>query len=306
MSLTKPKVSILMPVYNSEKYLREAIESILNQTFTDFEFIIILDPSGDNSQALIESYPDQRIILLKNDERMGLPRSLNRGLQVARGEFVARMDADDISMPERLAQQLDFMNKHSDIGLCGTWIKYFGEKNLVLAFPTDDATIRCKLLFENNLAHPSVMIRKNILVENNLFYDPAFIEVEDYDLWRRCSAYMSFANLGEILLLYRLHPEQAGKSDFARQQKFAGRVRLEELKNLGIDATAEEFAFHEAITLYQIQVNEVFLEKIRQWFYRIRDANSKSNYYSNPVLWDILNNRWLDICRIFKINQPPL
>ena len=303
MPINNPQVSVLMPVYNSEKYLREAIDSILNQIFPDFEFIIILDPSNDSSQAIIESYADPRIILIKNDVIMGLPRSLNRGLDVARGEYVARMDADDISLSERLEKQVAFMEMHSEIDLCGTWIKYFGEKDLVLAFPTDGATIRCKLLFENNIAHPSVIIRRSILVENNLFYNPAFIEVEDYDFWRRCSSYLSFANLGEILLLYRLHPEQAGKSDFVRQQKFAGLVRLEELKSLGINVTPEEFELHEAITLYQFKINEAFLEKIRQWFCKIKVANSISNYYSDPALSNVLDNKWLEICRIFGINK---
>jgi len=306
MSINHPQVSVLMPVYNSEKYIREAIESMLNQIYTDFEFIIILDPSIDNSQAIIESYADPRIVLINNTERLGLPRSLNHGLAISRGEFVARMDADDISLPERLEKQVAFMNMHSEIGVCGTWIKYFGEKNLVLAFPADDATIRCKLLFENNIAHPSVIIRRSIIVENNLFYNPAFTEVEDYEFWRRCSSYLSFANLGEILLLYRLHPAQAGKSDFVKQQRFAGLVRLEELKNLDPNVTPEEFGLHEAITLYQFQYNEAFLEKIRLWLNKLKTSNSKSNYYPEPQLSNILDNKWLEICRLFKINKLPL
>lgn len=306
MSNINPQVSILMPVYNSEKYLREAIDSILDQIFTDFEFIIILDPSSDNSQDVIESYTDERIVLIKNDERLGLPRSLNRGLDVARGEFVARMDADDISLPERLKNQVAFMYMHNEIGVCGTWIKYFGEKNLVLAFPTDDATIRCKLLFENNIAHPSVIMRRSIIVDNNLFYNPAFTEVEDYEFWRRCSRYLSFANLDEILLLYRLHPGQAGKFDLVKQQELAGLVRLDELKNLDSNVTQAEFAFHEAITLYQFQYDEAVLEKIRQWFNKLKASNSKSKYYPEPHLSNILDNKWLEIYKLFKINKPPL
>jgi len=304
MSVNNPQVSVLMPVYNGEKYLREAIDSILNQTFTNFEFIIINDASADNSRAIIENCNDERIRLLNNDQNQGLPYCLNRGLDAARGEYIARMDADDISLPERLEKQIAFMEEHNEIGLCGTWIKYFGEKDLVLAFPSDDATIRCKLLFENNIAHPSVVVRRSLLVDNNLFYNPAFKFAEDYDLWSRCGRHFHLANLGEILLLYRLHPTQSGKIDFGIQQKFCGLVRLEELKNLGINVTEEEFEFHEAITLYQFQINEDFLEKIRQWFCKIKASNSISNYYSDPALSSVLNNKWLELCKIFGINKP--
>jgi len=296
--MNNPQVSVLMSVYNSEKFLCEAIGSILKQSFADFEFIIINDGSTDSTQQIIESYPDERIVILNNAQNLGLAESLNRGIREAQGEYIARMDADDISLPERLEKQVAFMKMHSEVGLCGTWIKYFGEENLVLEFPPDDATIRCKLLFENNIAHPSVIMRKDLLLKHELLYNPAYTNAQDYELWRRCSQYLSFANLSEVLLLYRLHPEQAGKSNFAAQQKLTGLVRLEELKSLGINVTPEELALHEAITWYQFQDSEAFLEKVQQWLIKIKMANSKSNYYPEPQFSNIVDNKWLEISNI--------
>lgn len=305
MAASNPQISVIMPVCNNAAYLAEAIESILLQTFSDWELIIILDPSQDNSRSIIEAYKDPRVITLMNKNKIGLPNSLNRGMEIARGEYIARMDADDISLPERLEKQIAFMKIHDEIGLCGTWIKYFGDKNLVLQFPADDPTIRCNFLFENNIAHPTVMMRRGVIMKNHLFYNPDFIEVEDYELWIRCSACLSFANLSEVLLLYRIHSQQAGKNDFARQHKFAGLIRLEEIKNLGVDITAEEFELHEAIILYQFLQDEAMLEKIRQWFIKIKTANDQTNYYSPIILANILNNRWLKICNFMRIKKPP-
>lgn len=290
-----PRVSVLLSVYNGELFLREAIESILNQAFTDFEFIIIDDSSSDNSREIIESYKDERIVLLVNVSNQGLASSLNTGIIKAQGEYIARMDADDISLRERLEKQVAFMDKHREIGLCGSWIKYFGEENLVLEFPPDDATIRCKLLFENNIAHPSVMLRKDLLLKHNLSYNPAYTNAQDYELWRRCSHYLSLANLSEVLLLYRLHSEQAGKTNFAVQQKLAGLVRLEELKSLGINVTPEEFVLHEAITHYQFQNKRISPEIMRQWLLKIKTANRNSNYYPEPQLSTLLDNKWQEI-----------
>lgn len=119
-SKKKPAISVLMPVYNSEKYLNEAIESILNQTFVDFEFIIINDASNDNSENIIESYQDSRIKYFKNEKNLGVAKTLNKGLKLAQGKYIARMDSDDISLPERLYKQFKFMEVYNDIDVCGS------------------------------------------------------------------------------------------------------------------------------------------------------------------------------------------
>ena len=131
-----PLVTVLMPVYNGEKYLKEAIESILNQTFKDFEFLIINDGSTDNSVKIIQSFNDLRIRLIHNESNIGLIKTLNKGLKLSNGKYIARMDCDDVSLPKRLSVQINFMEKHPEIGVCGSWVKIIGlEQKFINKYP---------------------------------------------------------------------------------------------------------------------------------------------------------------------------
>lgn len=202
-----------MPVYNAEKYVSEAIESILNQTYADFEFIIIDDCSTDTSYQILQKYSamDKRIKLLKNSQNSKLPKTLNKGISESIGKYIARMDADDISLPDRFSEQVEFMESHPDIGVCGTWIKEFlnDTSNIVRIgndYPTDSEQIMTSMLFYGcSIAHPTVIIRREVLSSLNLKYDESLAGVaEDYDLWTRllCNG-VKFANLPNFLLLYR-------------------------------------------------------------------------------------------------------
>jgi GT2 family glycosyltransferase len=202
------KVTVLMSVYNGEKYLREAVESILNQTFTDFEFLIINDGSTDKSIEILQSYNDPRIKIISNEKNLGLTKSLNKGLNVARGQYIARMDADDISDPYRLEKQVSFLDMHPEIGLLGTQCQTVYSNCLdfeLMQKPTNDLQIRWEILFECPFAHPTIMMRKNVLLTNNLKYDETFHVAEDYELWTRLLKYTYGMNLNEPLMLYRVH-----------------------------------------------------------------------------------------------------
>ena len=196
-----PKVTVLLPVYNAQKYVAEAIESILDQTFTDFEFIIINDGSTDGSAQIIECYKDPRIIFVNNPRNQGLVTVLNQGLDMAHGEYIARMDADDISLPNRLAQQVKFLDKHPKVGVLGTWFHIFGnidriEKNLKHPMLKD-------MIHGSPVGHPTVMFRKALFDKYQLRYDPAYKHAEDYELWTRVINHTQIANLQEVLLKYR-------------------------------------------------------------------------------------------------------
>lgn len=198
-----PKVSVLMPVYNGEKYLKDAIDSILNQTFIDFEFIIINDGSIDNTRKIIESYDDQRILLI-NQENKGLPITLNIGIEIARGEFIARMDADDISEENRLMEQVEFMDQNSEVGICGSNINLINDKSEHIGhmmYPLEHDDIKAQMLFNCPLAHPTVIFRKSFLDESGLRYSEG--KSEDYDLWTRSVYITKVANINKYLLGYR-------------------------------------------------------------------------------------------------------
>ena len=195
-----------MSVYNGEPFLREAIDSILNQTFKDFEFIIINDGSTDRSVEIISSYADPRMRFIDNKTNLRLPASLNLGLDVAAGDYIARMDADDISLPERLARQVDYMDAHPEIAASGTWAKDIdadGREFSARCLPFDER-MKCEFWRPSPIVHPSAIIRKSHL--GSLRYDPRLRHAQDYDLWLALKARHELGNLPEFLLLYRVHP----------------------------------------------------------------------------------------------------
>ena len=293
-----PRVSFLMAVYDGEIYLDEAIQSVLNQTLHDFEFIIINDGSTDGTAKIIERYrrEDGRIRAYEQPNR-GLVVALNRGLELARGEYVARMDADDISVPERVATQVAFMDAHQEVGICGTWIETIGTPHGdVRRYPTDDATIRSWLLFESVLAHPSIVMRRELLMKTGLSYDAGYVHAEDYDLWVRAARHTALANIPEVLLRYRLHPQQVVQKHEAMKLASARRVRLAQLERLGIRPTEEELALHQALSTWQFHATPDFIGASLAWLRKLKAANDVAGVYPEPVFLSVLGQRWSALC----------
>lgn len=286
-----------MSVYNGEDHVLEAIDSVLRQTFTDFEFIIINDGSTDKSTEIINSFSDKRILFVHNGTNIGLTRSLNKGLDLASGEYIARMDADDISLPHRLKNQTTFMDNHPEIGICGSWVKTIGlSDNCVWKYPTDNNTLKCSLLFAPTLAHPSVMMRRSVLVSNNLKYSTQYPYAQDYELWVRSSRYTGLSNIGEVLLLLRQHPKKIGNTCNKDQLSAASAVRESQIKELGITAGSNELSLHKMISTWNIQQNSSFLQKTDAWLTKLQKFNQTSCIYPEPVFSIYLAGRWFDIC----------
>lgn len=202
-----PKISVVMPVYNTkEEWLREAIESILNQSYKDFEFIIIDDGSNKSIEPVVNSYNDDRIVFIRQNNQ-GIARSLNSGFKIAKGEYIARMDSDDISMPERFEKQVTFLDNNPQITVLGSWFETFPKKE-IYKHPKNpkylDFTKFCCI------AHPSVMLRRSVFEKFNLTYNPNY-KCEDYELWSRAVRILDFYNLQEVLLKYRVHSSNASK-----------------------------------------------------------------------------------------------
>ena len=201
-----PELSVVMSVYNGARYLRESVESILSQTYSDFELIIVDDGSTDTTPSILRTYSDPRITHLRNTTNRGLATSLNRGLRAARGALVARQDADDISVPHRLEAQVAFAQKQPEVGLFGSPCSVIDADANVLGrypVPTSDLQIRWTSLLTNPFAHPTVVVRHDILVRYDLIYDESLEAAQDYELWTRVLRYTRGANLEEPLLLYR-------------------------------------------------------------------------------------------------------
>lgn len=203
--MSSPRVTVLMSVYNSEKYLREAIDSILNQTFKDFEFLITNDGSKDKSLQIIKDYKDKRIRLISRENK-GLVASLNEGIGLAKGEYIARQDSDDISVPTRLAKEVAFLDANPQVGLVGSNYSHIDMKSKKTGTTTNIFThpddLKVALVTCNQYGHGSVMIRKSVLDKTGV-YDKSVGYVEDYDLWVRISRVADVANIEESLYLWR-------------------------------------------------------------------------------------------------------
>lgn len=212
--MDKPMVTVLMSVYNGERFLKEAIESILTQTFTDFEFLIINDGSKDNSVKIIESYDDPRIRLINNEKNLKLIASLNKGVSLARGRYIARMDCDDISMPERLEKEVNFLENNHDYGLVGTWYTVIdGESKdqYNRSYPSSNDLIKLFLSLNCPLAHGSIMGRTELFKQNS-YGSKEYPAVEDYELWVRMSKTTKIHNIPEYLFKYRVYGESFSDS----------------------------------------------------------------------------------------------
>ncbi len=228
--IISPKVSVLLPVYNAATYLREAVESILGQSFTDFEFLIINDGSTDASEEIIESYLDSRIRYIKNEKNIGLVATLNRGIELATGEYIARMDADDISLPERFARQVAYMDQHPEVGACGTAFQFFGDSEYISRNPEDFRQAFTLLSNNSSLGHPTSMIRRSVLMQHHIRYEEEYEYAADFAFWIRISQVSYLSSLPDVLLRYRWHADNMSKTDPSRKQaKANARVLWHEL-----------------------------------------------------------------------------
>ena len=226
-----PKITVLMPVYNCELYIKEAVDSIVNQTYTNFEFLIIDDASTDKTVSILKSYNDARIQLVEKSANTGLTNSLNMGFALAKGKYIARMDGDDISVAKRFEQQVAFLEANPDVVLCGSWFKVIGSE-VVIKLPENNEAIKLALLKGNCIAHPSVMMRKQILAELPVVYNVSKEPAEDYDLWVRLLSFGKLHNLQEVLLNYRVHSTQVSQKRMEQQIQSALEARFEMLKYL--------------------------------------------------------------------------
>ncbi len=203
-----PRVSVVMPCYSSERYLSEAIDSVLSQSLADLELLVVLDAgSRDGTEAVLEGYTDERMRVVRNDPPLGLVRSLNRGFALARGEYVARMDTDDVALRDRLHKQAAFLDAHPSIGVVGSAVQTIDQHGRDLGlrhYPTTPGLTLWRMHFDCAMCHPATMFRKGVF-EDTGGYSARARNGEDYDLWLRAMRYHDLTNMPEVLLRYRLH-----------------------------------------------------------------------------------------------------
>jgi len=242
-----PLVSVVMPAYNAEKYISEAIESVLNQTFKDFEFIIIDDASTDRSFEIIKKYEslDSRISVLSNPENLNVARSRNRGISISKGKYVANMDADDISKPTRINDQVNYLELNQDVDICIGNIGVIdgeGRFQYTRIYPLTDSALKSKVFRYNPFPNPTIFCRKYVY-EKIGGYDSSFILNEDFDFWLRAGTQFKFGNCGKIVLDYRVVEGSASHKKLRLTERLTFKLRLKAIK-LGYKFTIGDLFFN--------------------------------------------------------------
>jgi glycosyltransferase involved in cell wall biosynthesis len=269
--MAQPKVTVLMPVHNGERHLQEAIESVLGQTFEDFELLVLHDQSTDGTSAILEGYSDPRMRVVHNEEKLGLTRSLNKGLHLARGQYIARMDADDISLPERLELQARYLDEHPDTGLVtSAWaiINENGQTGTGIGGISAEA-LYYTLTFANCICHSSTMFRKSLALALG-GYDPMFDLAEDLDLWYRISRRCKLASLPQILVKYRLSDLSVSTRFHAEQHACLVSFLTKHIEELmGDDVSIED------ITCFQYMVNSRYARATYASFQELAEIHER-------------------------------
>ncbi len=290
-----------MPVYNCESFVAEAVKSILTQTLTDFELIIIDDHSTDGTCGIIDGFQDPRIVFIKKQENSGLINSLNLGLSISKGQFIARMDGDDISHATRLEKQVDFLSEHPDIAICGTWYQLM-DSNEIVKNPEVNESIKIAFLDYCALGHPTVMFRKDFITFHKLDYNPDFFAAEDYDLWIRISALGKLANLPEVLLSYRSHAEQVSIKQQAKQSANADRCRIRMMCAPLAQSTITDI---ETSTLLVRKTPIKSLEKLKEvlnWLDKLFDSNQNTTFYKADLFKSFIKKKKKELVRTFYLH----
>lgn len=302
-----PLVSVIMPVFNAEKFLRESIPSILAQTYKNFEFIILDDGSTDSSVSISSHYAarDSRIKLHISKTNLGITRILNKGVAIAKGTYIARMDADDISFSTRLEKQVEFLHNHPEHILVGTSVElFFGNQKPSGIQPllySSHAELKINSLFYCPFFHPSIMVKADII--KTAPYDENYPRAEDYELWTRLLRKNPCANLNEVLLYYRMHPQQKTQTETNTLLSFVSRLHQKQFDYYRIKYNSEDLEIHQFIpgsnttplSLEQLQLLDKWLKKL---YLQLLENNDFDNKYLDVIF----QNTWKNICKKGKQN----
>ena len=296
-----PKVTVFIPVHNRERYVGDAIQSILAQDFQDFDILLIDDGSTDQSVEVMRSFDDSRIRIIHNETNLGIPRTRNRGLELARGEYIALLDSDDRASPDRLHKQVAYLNSHPDCVQIGSWCRMMNEQGIPLKKikrqPAHPEEIKAELLFRCCMSNRTIMGRTEIL--RKFGYRNDFPRCQDYDLHVRLSSQFKMANIPECLVLGRIHPQQitALTTDLGDEKK--REIVGTQLNHLRVDFSPEDLNPHLMLSRMrkmQFTPDASYVRWAEEWLLRLFQANQSGRYYEPQIFSKILMNKWGHIC----------
>jgi len=295
----RPMVSIVMPVYNSARYLEEAVDSLMAQTCQDFELIAVDDGSTDESGHILDRYADSdsriRVIHQANG---GISAARNRGMREARGKYIAVMDSDDVCLPNRLERQIAFMESRPEVGLSGSRCSFFGDggEHLGVRPALEPEQVRSRLLFLPTLSHTSVIMRRDLVTAHDLYYDEDFPVAEDYELYTRFIQHSRIANLPDVLMRIRTHGDSTTRRLDGEGDRRLRMVYARVIPQLGIHPTPDEIDLHLSISVCRFERSRDYVEQAEQWLCRLLEANKMSGFCSGKTFARTLFERWFSVC----------
>lgn len=301
--MNKPLVSVLIPCYNAEQHVEQALNSILEQTYTNMEIIAINDCSTDNTGSILHAIAerDSRMRVIDNEKNLKLIDTLNKGVALCNGEYIARMDADDIALPKRIEKEVDFLERNKNHDIVST---------LFLAFPTNnpskkslhhnplkDEELRAYMLFKSGICHPAVMIRKRVFTELGLQFEKEYLHVEDYALWSKAIYKTKIANIGEPLLLYRVHENQVSTLNEKLQLDNKQKVFKIHCEQLGLSTSDESLDIYTSVAESVPSESSIeYLKKCEEFMKHLISINETNKFCNMNYLKDILAIHWLRLC----------
>jgi glycosyltransferase involved in cell wall biosynthesis len=281
-----------MPVYNSEKYIEQSVRSILNQTYENFELIIVNDASTDGTATKLNIVNDPRTKILTNKANLGNYPSRNLGLKVARGEYLFVMDADDLALPHRIERQLSYMVNHPDVGIISTSFRRFGAgNNIVVNYPLDHESLKVYFLENNYCLHPGLCIRRRFFNSwDALLYNEQYQYASDYDFVSRNFRNFKICNIPEVLVEYRVHENQITSSKYPEQQEYADKIRVNYLSNIDLFPDDTEKEIHLSFMKRSYFRNFNMRDYLR-WSNKIVHFNTYNPFFKNELLIRFLRNK---------------
>ena len=287
-----PAVSVIMPTYNSAQYLSDAIRSTLDQSYGDFELVVVDDGSTDETTKILGSVSDSRLHVVSLPRNSGLAAARNAGLEVSRGELIAWLDSDDMSRRDRLARQVSVLRRRPEVGLCGSWVKTFGDSSVkTWRYPRRAGVLASRMLFDDPFATSSVMVRRQAIVEAGGF-DESFAPAEDYDLWERLSQGWQLVNVPRFLTSYRLHESQTSVRLHDRQAEAVRRIQARQLQQLHLDPSPEEWRIHLLVGVdWGEGLTKIDLPYVEAWLGKLKEANDARDLFPRRAFHSVLSHR---------------
>jgi glycosyltransferase involved in cell wall biosynthesis len=302
VSMTRhPTVTVVIPVYNRERYVGEAVASVLEQSFREFELLVIDDASTDRTSEIVRSFRDPRLRLVRNERNQGIPGTRNEGIRLARGTYLAFLDSDDRARPERLMRQVAFLSRNSDHVGVGSWIRWIDSEGRlrrgVKRKPLSHEQIAAERLFRSGLENTTSMTRTEVL--RKFGHDESYTLGSDFAMWARIAAEHRLANIPEVLVYKRTHPDRTSRLKASRKQQLRSKTYARQLEELEIPFDQHDLERHFLLRrLHKVgfEPDRSYVDWAEKWLMQLLEANRRANLYPEPAFGRVLGGFWGKVC----------